>query len=385
MFRKFALKNKRTIRLSKSSLSFREQKAIEKVIKNEFLGMGNYVKQFEDSLTNFFKRDAVCVVNGTAALHLALQACGLKKGDEVLVQSITYLASFQAISALGAIPIACDVNLNSLTLDVKDARQKITSRTKAIMPVHYGGSVGEYDEIYELAKKFNLRVIEDAAHAFGTINKNQFVGSIGDIVCFSFDGIKNITSGEGGCIVSSDKKILERIKDLRLLGVINDSEARYSGKRSWEFDVKEQGWRYHMSDLMAAIGIIQLSKIKKFSQKRQKLAKRYDEILSKNPYISLFKKDYDKVVPHIYPILLNKDIKRQELQEFLIHKGIQTGIHYKPNHHLTYYKSKNKLPNTEAIHERILTLPLHYDLSLRDIKYISNSINNFFDLFKKDK
>ena len=171
-------KNANLIRLSKSLLSVDEKKAVNKVLEDGYLGMGKYVGLFEENLKNLLKREAVCVVNGTAALQLALQACDIGKGDEVLVQSITYLASFQAISAVGAVPIPCDVEANSLTLNIKDAKNKITKKTKAIMPVHYAGHIGKYNEIYDLAKKNNLRVIEDAAHAFGTKEGNKLVGKI---------------------------------------------------------------------------------------------------------------------------------------------------------------------------------------------------------------
>ena len=240
------------IRLSKSHIGDAEKKAVMGVFDREYLGMGAEVQQFEQGLSDFFGRPAVCVVNGTAALHLALQACGIGPGDQVLVQSLTYVASFQAISATGAIPVACEVNPATLTLDWRDAEKRMTSRTKAIMPVHYAGGVGALDEIYEFANKHGLRVIEDAAHAFGTIYQGKRVGGFGDIACFSFDGIKNITSGEGGCIVTSDPEVLQRVQDARLLGVEKDTQNRFSGQRSWEFDVSAQGWRYHMSNIMAA-------------------------------------------------------------------------------------------------------------------------------------
>ncbi|MDA8726747.1 aminotransferase class I/II-fold pyridoxal phosphate-dependent enzyme [Candidatus Pelagibacter bacterium] len=217
-------KNGKLIRLSKSCLSSLEKKYVSNVLNREFLGMGKEVNLFEKKLTLFFKRKSLCVVNGTAALQLALQAIGLKRGDEVLVQSLTYLSSYQAISAIGAKPIACDIILNSGTIDIKDARKKITKKTKAIMPVHYAGGVGDLKEVYEFAKMFNIRVVEDAAHAFGTKYKNKLIGSQGDIVCFSFDGIKNITSGEGGCIVTNDKKVIRSIKDSRLLGIQGDTK-----------------------------------------------------------------------------------------------------------------------------------------------------------------
>ena len=180
--------------------------------------MGKHVQKFEQELQSIFNRPVSCVVNGTAALHLALQACGIDAGDEVLVQSITYLASFQAITASGATPIPCDINLSTLTIDLEDAKKKITPRTKAIMPVHYAGDLEDYDGIYNLAQDFNLRVIEDAAHAFGGKINGKYIGSFGDIVCFSFDGLKNITSGEGGCVTTNDLNIINKIKDARLLG-----------------------------------------------------------------------------------------------------------------------------------------------------------------------
>ena len=170
--------------------------------------MGTQVGEFEKELSRFFGRPAICVSTGTAALQLALQALGVGQGDEVLVQSLTYVASFQAISATGATAVCCDVDPATITLDVCDVESKITSKTKAIMPVHYAGGVGELDAIYEVAKKYNLRVIEDAAHAFGSSHKSRLVGSYGDIACFSFDGIKNITSGEGGCIVTNDTDVI---------------------------------------------------------------------------------------------------------------------------------------------------------------------------------
>ncbi len=374
---------KNIIRLSKSVLSLEEKEAVNEVLTKEYLGMGNYVKEFEKQLSNLFNRDAVCVVNGTAALHLALQACGIKKGDEVLVQSITYLASYQAISAVGATPIPCDITLDSFTLDIEDIKKKLTSKTKAIMPVHYAGALGDYEKIYAFAKENKLRIIEDAAHAFGTKNKNRYVGSFGDVVCFSFDGIKNITSGEGGCVVSSDQEVINKIKDLRLLGVINDSEARYEGKRSWDFDVNEQGWRYHMSDLMASIGLSQIKKLEEFAKARQNLAKFYDNLLENNQYIKFLKKDYNSIVPHIYPIILSETIDRNNFQEFLLQKGIQTGIHYKPNHFLTFYKKHltGKLRNTDLIHKRIVTLPLHPDLNYKDIETVVLSIKEYISKF----
>ena len=320
------------IKLSKSSISEAEKKAVLSVLDKEYLGMGEEVKNFEAHLSNYFEREVCCVVNGTAALQLALQACEIKVDDEVIVPSLTYVSSFQAIKATGAKPIACAINIDTLCICINDLERKITSKTRAIMPVHYSGGCGDLDEIYELANKHKLRVIEDAAHAFNTTYKEKKIGSFGDIVCFSFDGIKNITSGEGGCIVTEDKIILQKIKDLRLLGVEKDSENRYLGKRSWEFDVKQQGWRYHMSNIMAAIGIEQLKKIEVFAEKRKNLSRKYDKLIkSTNLNIKLINHNYNHVTPHIYVIRILGLKNRNLLQEMLLERNIQTGIHYQPN------------------------------------------------------
>ena len=243
------------IRLSKSCIGKSEKEAVNNVLDREYLGMGEDVKEFERLLHEFFGRPAVCVSSGTAALHLALQASGLARGDQVLVPSLTYVATFQAISASGAQPISCEINEKDCLLDYRLLEKNISSKTKAIMPVHYAGDPGKLDQLYKVAKRHNLLVIEDAAHAFGSNFQDKRIGSFGDIACFSFDGIKNITSGEGGCIVSDDLRFIDKVKDLRLLGVINDSEKRFKGERSWDFDSIHQGWRYHMSNIMAAIGI----------------------------------------------------------------------------------------------------------------------------------
>ena len=368
---------KKLIRLSKSCLGKDEKSAVSKVLNKEFLGMGNEVKKFETELRNFFKREALCFNSGTAALQVALQACDIGENDDVLVPSITYVASYQAISATGAKPIACDIDYDNLQLSLNDLEKKITKKTKAVMPVHFSGSVGKIREIYKFAKKNKLRVIEDAAHAFGSKIYNRKIGSFGDIVCFSFDGIKNITSGEGGCLVTNDKKVLNMSKDIRLLGVTNDSTKRYSGHRSWISDVKHQGWRYHMSDINASIGRVQLKRFKYLSERRRFLCKFYDKKFKNHKFIKFFKRDYSQEVPHIYVIKIPRLKNRELLRKNLLQKGIQTGIHYYPNYKYTKYKAPKKLfPNTETVYKKLLTLPLHPDITISDINYIQESLNN---------
>lgn len=350
------------------------------VLDREYLGMGAEVQLFEQKLTEFFGRPAVCVVNGTAALHLALQAIGVGHGDEVLVQSLTYVASFQAISATGATPIACDVDPETLCLDWRDAEKRLTPRTKAVMPMHYAGGVGALDEIYAFANKYGLRVVEDAAHAFGTEHQGKRVGGFGDIACFSFDGIKNITSGEGGCIVTDNPDVLQKVRDARLLGVEKDTDRRFSGERSWEFDVTAQGWRCHMSNIMAAIGIEQLERFPDFSKKRRNLARCYQRALVSVDGVTLLSHNYDEMIPHIYVVRLPEKIGRQQLQQKLAELGIQTGIHYQPNHKLALYGGgKVSLPIVDAIYPSLLSLPLHPDLLEIDVAYIAKTLQELIE------
>ncbi|MCT4638573.1 MAG: DegT/DnrJ/EryC1/StrS family aminotransferase [Bacteroidales bacterium] len=368
--------NNKEIRLSRSVIGQEEIDAVTDVLKRQYLGMGQDVQLFEQELSSFFNREVVCVNTGTAALHLALQAIGLKEGDEVLVQSLTYVATYQAISATGATPVSCEVVPETCTIDLVDAERKITPNTKAILPVHYAGNVGDLKGVYTLAKKYNLRVIEDAAHAFGTTYNSKLIGSFGDICCISLDGIKNITSGEGGIIITDDETVLSRIKDARLLGVEKDTENRFKGQRSWDFDVTQQGWRYHMSNIMAAIGRVQLKKFPKFKEKRQELAALYKNCLKDIEGIELLDIDYNYVVPHIFVIRIlggKRDIVKTKLENL----GIPTGIHYKPNHLLTYFNGKSeRLKETETVYNELLTLPIHPCIEENEIEFIIKGIKD---------
>lgn len=365
------------IRLSKSSISYKEIFAVINVLRKEYLGMGTKVMEFEKNLESYFGRPAVCVVNGTAALHLSVQACGIGKGDQVLVPTVTYLASFQAIAATGAEPIPCDINPKTGYICLEDCQKKLSKKTKAIMPVHFTGGVANIIQVLDFAQINNLRVIEDAAHAFGSTHENKKIGSFGDISCFSFDGIKNITSGEGGCVVSSDYDIINKIKDARLLGIERDTENRYKDKRSWNFDVKSQGWRYHMSNIMAAIGIQQLKRFDKLSGKRKAFAKFYDSLIDSLPNISYLDRNYNEIVPHIYVVIIDPSVDRNEIRKKMLEKGVETGVHYIPNHLLTYFKSKNteSFPGAKEFYNNSITLPLHPDLSYKKIQFIVDTIN----------
>ena len=362
------------IKLSKSFVGNAEIKEVTKVLKKGFLGMGTKTHHFESILSGYFNRHVACVANGTAAIQLALQAHDIKKGDEVIVSTLTFVATFQAISALGAKPVPCDIDNEDLTITSNFIEKKITKKTKAIIPVHFGGHVGKLSEIYQIAKRYNLIVIEDAAHAFGSVYKRKLIGSFGDTVCFSFDGIKNLTSGEGGCIVSKDKQFINRIKAIRKLSLVESKNHIHN------FDVFEQGWRYHMSDIMAAVGIAQFRRFENMKKKRQELAKRYDLYLSNNSKIKVYKRNYDEIVPHIYLIKLKQADKANNLRKELLKKQIETGLHYFPSHLYSFYKShKNILKNAESIYKYHITLPLHPNLTFKNIENISQKLLNILN------
>lgn len=368
----------RNIRLSKSCIGQEEIEAVTDVLKREYLGMGQDVNKFEKELKDFFNRDVTLVNTGTAALHLACQGIGLKEGDEVLVQSLTYVACFQAIGATGATPIACEVNDETLTIDLKDAEIKLTPKTKAIMPVHYAGQCGDLEAIYEFAKKHNLRVIEDASHAFGSTYKGKRIGSVGDVICISMDGIKNITSGEGGMIITDDPVCQKIVKDARLLSVQNDTDSRYKGTRTWLFDVDRPGWRYHMSNIMAAIGYTQLKKFPMFKEIRQRLAKLYQKELDNVAGVKIIPCDYNDVVPHIFVVRITNG-KRDQVKEYLNDNGIATGMHYRPNHLLSLFarnQDNNTLSHTDEIYDQLITLPLHADMNEEDVRYVCDTLKN---------
>ncbi|MES3037370.1 MAG: DegT/DnrJ/EryC1/StrS family aminotransferase [Bdellovibrionota bacterium] len=367
------------IRLSKSNISETEIAAVSSTLREEYLGMGKKVGEFEKQLSEYFGRTAICVNTGTSALQLACQGAGLGTGDEVLIQSLTFVASFQAIHATGAKPVACEFDPNTGCIDLADAEKRVTPRTKAIMPVHYAGNAAGLKAILDFAKKHKLRVIEDAAHAFGTKVDGKLVGSFGDITCFSFDGIKNITSGEGGCVVTDDPAVIAIVKDARLLGIIGDSDNRYKRERTWSFDVQYPGWRYHMSDVMAAIGVEQFKRKDEFRKKRQHLVQGYRARLNNYGKVKLFQDNGCDINPHIFPIRILPPGNRDQVQLKMKEDQIQTGIHYVPNHLLTFFKSDYSLPVTESTFKEMITLPLHFDLSDSDLDRIVASLKKALD------
>ena len=367
------------IRLSKSVVGKAEAEAVAHIIEDiGYLGMGETVGELERALEDYIGggRRCVCVNSGTAALHLAIQSV-TQLGDEVLVPSFTFVASFQAITGAGCKPVCCDIDPDTLTLDLQDAERRITPRTKAMMPVYYGSNCCMATRYQTFAREHGLRLVEDAAHSFGCTCDGQKIGSTGDVVCFSFDGIKNITTGEGGAIFTADADTYQQVSDARLLGVQKDSEKRYAGQRSWTFDVVAQGYRYHMSNIFAAIGLVQLSRFEsEFAPKRRAIAMEYTRRLKDNPDVRLIHMDYaHEVVPHIFPLEILHG-KRPLVEQAFKEHGIQYGIQYFPNHLLTYFKSGYSLPVTEDVYGKIISIPMHPELTDDDIQFICDIINH---------
>lgn len=367
------------LRLSRSIVGEAEARAVSRVILEDgYLGMGTEVRLFEEELARYLGVEpwqVITVNTGTAALHLAVEAVAAGRGangGEVLVPSLTFLASFQAVSAAGCVPVACDVLPETGTLDLKDAERRLTPRTVAVMPVDYASNPWHLDEVHHFARRKGLRVVEDAAHAFGCRHHGRKIGSFGDLVCFSFDGIKNITSGEGGCLVAFDPEAARVASDARLLSVEDDTQKRFSGTRSWDPDVKRQGWRYHMSNLMAAIGRVQLSRLEtEFIPCRRSLAALYAERLAHIPGVTLLKSDpEDFIVPHILPVRI-LDGRKEAVKQALALEGVPTGEHYKPNHLLSFFGGgAQRLPVTERLYAELVTLPLHPGLSREDVETV---------------
>jgi len=364
------------IRLSRCALGDKAFDFVKEALDSSYLGMGRYVDVFENKLSEIFSREVITVSSGTTALHLAIEALELKPNDEIIAPSITYLSTFQAIAAAGANPVACDIDLNG-QISIKSLKEKINKKTKAIIPVHYAGNSFEIEELYSLAKENNLRVIEDAAHAFGSKYKGKYIGSFGDIACFSFDGIKNITCGEGGCIVTDDLKLKDKIKSKRSLGVENDHLKRFKNKRTWEPKVSIKGWRAHMSNINAAIGLSQIEIMHENFKKRTELSKYYIHKLKKLSEHLKVVEISEEHIPHIFPIFLFEN-NRDELRNFLSDFKIETGIHYYPCHLLEFFKTENILPNSNLFYERTLSLPLHPELDFSQIDFIISKLNSFF-------
>jgi dTDP-4-amino-4,6-dideoxygalactose transaminase len=368
------------IKVSRGCLGDEELAAVREAFEYGYFGLAFKVTEFEEALKNYLGAEHVIATNsGTSALHLALDSLGIGDGDEVIVPSLTFVASFQAIRATGAAPVPCDVQPDTLLADLNDVEKRITPKTKALMPVHYAGNTCDLDGLFQLKERYGLRIVEDAAHAFGSTYKGRKIGSSGDVVCFSFDSLKNITCGEGGAVVCRDKALAERMRQKRVLGIIRKPHpAGAPNQPDWEFEVTTHGFRYHMSNINAAIGLAQLKKVESFIARRREICRLYDQAFKDIPSVQPLRINYDEAAPHIYVIRV-KDGKRNALMQFLRDAGIETGINYIPNHLHPYFRREGlPLPETEHVYREILTLPLHCALSGNDVEQIIGRVVDFF-------
>ncbi len=365
------------IPVSRPSLGAEELASVKTVFDSGWLGLGAQVLGFEQALQKFLGANhVVCTNTGTTALHLALDALGIRKGDEVIVPSFTFVATIQAITATGAKPVFCDIHADDLNMDVKDVRKRITKKTKVILPVHYRGIPCDMDEIHALAQNHELHVVEDAAHAFGSSYKKKKIGSFGEIACFSFDPIKNISCGEGGAVVFQDDALLEVFQQKRILGIDKDTWSRYRNERSWFYDVVTQGYRYHMSNINAAIGLDQLKKFQAMNARKIAVARNYDEAFRDIGGITLLKTDdYQDIGLFVYILKIRHG--RNELMDHLARNGVGSGIHYIPSHLFTFYKNARcHLPVTEQIYGEILTLPLFPDITDEQVERVIAAVRS---------
>ena len=358
------------------------KKYLNEAIDIGWLGMGSASKEFEDRISDFLELDDrfVAVVNtGTSALHIALLTAGIGPGDEVITTSFNYVADHQAIKMTGADVVMCDIQDDNLGIDCKKAEELITEKTKAIIPLHFAGIPCDQQGVFNLAKKYDLRVIEDAMHAFGTEINGKKIGSYGDITCFSFDPVKIVTSVDGGCVIVNSKEELEKLYHLRLLGVDKDTVERYKNKRAWDYDVVDQGFRYHMNTISAVVGISQIKQTAKFIESRQKTCQRYNDTFKEISDLKIPQTDFSDISPFIYSLrILNG--KREQLIEYLKNENIDVGIHFIPVHKHEYFKNSKfgNMDITNKVVDEVLTLPLHSFMKEEFVKRVINEITNFF-------
>jgi perosamine synthetase len=364
------------------SIGKEEIEAVAEVMRSGWLGLGPKTEQFEQSFAAYAgSRFMVALNSGTAALHLAMDVLNIGPGDEVIVPPITFISTIHAVSYVGATPVFADVEKDTMNISVKDIEKKITTKTKAIIVVHLAGHPCDMDAIHKLANDRGIKVVEDAAHACGTSYNDRLIGSISDITCFSFHAVKNLTCGEGGAITSNQEWLARKLREKRWVGISKDTWIRSSAEKvyAWQYYVDQVGYKYHMSDMQAAIGIVQLRKIDQMNQKRRKIASQYQQELKDIPWIELPReKSYAKSSWHLFQIKLPHEKTRDRLIGHLQENGIASGVHYYPCHlHPCYIHLRAIVPVSTEIWKRILTLPIHPNLTEADMERIIDCIRRF--------
>lgn len=372
----------RMIPVFKPLIEEEEISASREALEMGWLGMGSYVSKFEEEVKRVIGADdryVAAVSTGTAGLHIALLVAGVKPGDEVIVAAFNCSADFQAIGWVGADIVFCDCDDITLELDLLKAESLVSDRTKAIIVMDYDCIISNHDAIAKFANKHGLRVIHDAAHSFGSEYKGRKVGSFSDICVFSHDPVKTVTCLDGGSIIVRTKEELAYVHELRLLGMQQPATVMYNNQRAWTFDVERVGFRYHMLNLHAAIGIEQIKKLDIISSTRREASRRYNELLSDLHQVRCPDTNFDGVNPFLYYIRVSRD-HRDGLRKYLRENGVDSGIHWQPGHQFSLWKScrSGDLSVTNRVGEEILSLPLYSKISMSDIDEVAYKIHQYF-------
>lgn len=369
------------IPLSDIDLGDEELAAVEQVLRSRWLTMGRVTQEFETAFSAFTgAKHSLAVTNATAALHMACMAIGLKPGDEVIVPSLTFVASANSIRYTGAVPVFADiVSADDLNISPEAIESLITDRTRAILLVHYGGYACDLPRIMEIAHRHGLKIIEDAAHAVGAWLDNRHLGTWGDIGCFSFFSNKNMTTGEGGMVVTNDDGLHEKLRLLRSHGMTTLTWDRHKG-HAWSYDVVDLGYNYRIDEIRAAIGQVQLTRLDRNNERRRTLLERYRQSLKACPQISIpFGAHPGLTAAHIMPMLLPPGADRIAFMEGMKSQGVQTSIHYPPIHTFSAYQdigrpARERLPLTEDVAAREVTLPLYARMTDEDVTIVSQAV-----------
>jgi perosamine synthetase len=383
----FAQKPKSDIKLIDHSISLfkpfhgeEEIQAVAEVLRSGWWGLGPKTAEFEEQFARFVgSPHAVALNSATAALHLALKVAGVE-GGEVISTPLTFVSTNHAILLNNATPVFADVEYDTLNIDPDDIERKITPKTRAILPVHYGGHPADMDRIGELAKAHHLMVVEDAAHAAGSQYHGTPVGSLSPLTCFSFHPVKNLATGDGGMITLQNEEWDARLRRLRWVGINKDtwtrSKDKDASKYAWEYDVEEIGYKYHTNDIMSAIALVQLARLPQTNARRREICAMYTEGLHDLDWLTL-PVEREGVVSARHNYVVRCD-RRDELAQWLNDHRIGTGMHYIPNHlHAMYKPYATPLPVVEREWRRMITLPLHPAIPTSDVEYIIDVIRSF--------
>ncbi len=368
------------------------QAAIDEVVaclKSGWITTGPRVKQFEDDLKAYLGAPHVlALTSATAGLHLVLVALQLKPGDEVITTPMTFAATLNTIVLAGGKPVLVDVEPGTYNMDVSKIERALTKRTRAIMPVHFAGLPVDLDPLYDIAQKYNLRVIEDAAHAIGTEYKDKRIGSFGDVQVFSFHPNKNMTTGEGGCVATRDEKLAADIALLRFHGMDREAWNRFGKKGSQHYEIISPGYKYNMMDIQAAIGIHQLKQLDGFIKRRTEIAHRYHSLLADWPQWTLTSSPVFSHLHawHLYTPLINPQaagMDRDAFMQGMKDRNIGTGLHYRAVHLYPYYREqfgfkRGDFPHAETISDRIVSLPLFPALTDADQDRVVEAMADLF-------